>query len=530
MPFIDITNNSQPTPAGNSNTNSVPVNQTSTQAVPVNPVTPTAPSSVPTDENIKTLELPAQDTAAMQTSSLPPVQEIVANNTTPLVSDLVEFNNSPDLDETLNVGRNITNLNVAQPVSVNSNNQGVREFSVPSRIATESKPVNDIANNLHEKINAVQTQLPVTPTPSSNIMDPSMLTEKKYTLEELLNIAVKMKASDLHLSVGYRAMVRVDGVIQNLPSQLLDNQTITEYIKRITVNYKAGDVSTLDQIDLSYQFGEVRFRINIFKTMGNYSIVFRVIPAEVKSVEDLMLPPQIKEFARITNGLVLVTGPTGSGKSTSIASILNYINLTRSEHIITLEDPVEFVFPKGLSLVDQREFGSDFASWNDALKSLLRQDPDVVLVGEMRDFETMASTITVSETGHLVFATLHTNSAAQTIDRIIDVFPEAQQAQIRAQLANVLQAVVSQRLVPLTGGGRRAVVEIMLASAAVRNAIREGKTHQIDNIIQTSKDIGMISMEQSLVDLVKSGLVSIENAKSVSNKPDELDILLKQAN
>ena len=206
--------------------------------------------------------------------------------------------------------------------------------------------------------------------------------------------------------------------------------------------------------------------------------------------------------------------------------ILNNINLNQPKHIITLEDPIEFVFPRGQCLIDQREFGVDFESWNTSLRYILRQDPDIVFVGEMRDYETIASTMTISETGHLVFATLHTNSAAQTVDRIIDVFPNTQQAQIRAQLANVITAVVSQRLVPLARGGRRAVLEIMIATPAIRTAIREGKTHMIDNMIRTGQDYGMNSMENSLIDLIEKGLVSIDTAKAYSVHPDEIDSLL----
>ncbi len=269
-----------------------------------------------------------------------------------------------------------------------------------------------------------------------------------------------------------------------------------------------------------------RLRVNIFRQKGNFSIVARIIPETIRSIDELELPQILKEFTKINSGLILITGPAGSGKSTTIASILNNINLNQPKHIITLEDPIEFVFPRGQCLIDQREFGVDFESWNTSLRYILRQDPDIVFVGEMRDYETIASTMTISETGHLVFATLHTNSAAQTVDRIIDVFPNTQQAQIRAQLANVITAVVSQRLVPLARGGRRAVLEIMIATPAIRTAIREGKTHMIDNMIRTGQDYGMNSMENSLIDLIEKGLVSIDTAKAYSVHPDEIDSLL----
>jgi twitching motility protein PilT len=226
----------------------------------------------------------------------------------------------------------------------------------------------------------------------------------------------------------------------------------------------------------------------------------------------------------------LVTGPTGSGKSTTLAAVINYINQTQAKHIITIEDPVEYVYPKGNSLIDQREITQDTDSWDNALKSVLRQDPDVVLVGELRDYETIASAIRVAETGHLVFGTLHTNSAAQTIDRIIDVFPEHQQAQIRVQLANSLQGVISQRLIPLNDGtSRRPAVEILVANDAVRSSIRDNKTHQIDNIIQTGAEFGMVTLEKSLVNLVRGGLISTDKAQEFTNKPDEIVALLRKA-
>src|SRR5260221_1673407 len=236
--------------------------------------------------------------------------------------------------------------------------------------------------------------------------------------------------------------------------------------------------------------------------MGNFAITMRVIPEKILTLDELNMPPIIKTLSEYPNGLVLVTGPTGSGKSTTIASLLNLINLTQPKHIITLEDPIEFVFPKGMGMVEQREFGIDFSSWTNALRSILRQDPDVVLVGEMRDLETVEAALRIAETGHLVFATLHTNGAAESINRVIDIFDSQKQDQIRVQLSSVLRAVLSQKLVPLSSGGRRVAMEFLVSTPGVKNAIRDKKTFQIDNIIQTSSDIGMISLEQSLVKLV----------------------------
>lgn len=261
--------------------------------------------------------------------------------------------------------------------------------------------------------------------------------------------------------------------------------------------------------------------------MKNLAGAFRLIPSRIKTIEELLIPQIYHRFGQLKQGLILITGPTGHGKSTTLAAILEDINRTRSVHIVTIEDPIEYVFEGKKALIDQREMNDDTHSWNIALRSALRQDPDVILVGEMRDYETIAAAITLAETGHLVFATLHTNNSAQTIDRIIDVFPENQQAQIRSQLSNILEAVVSQRLVPLDKGGRRAVSEILIANPAVRNLIREGKTHQIDNVIRTSSDIGMVSLERSLVNLIREGVISIERAQEYSVYPEEILRLLK---
>jgi twitching motility protein PilT len=287
---------------------------------------------------------------------------------------------------------------------------------------------------------------------------------------------------------------------------------------------KGLDMHDLSEIDLGLAVQGRRFRINIYRESGSFAIAVRVI-----TIDHLGLPPIVKQLINQNSGLFLVTGPTGSGKSTTIASLINHINTTRREHIITLEDPIEFIFPDSLSLVDQREHGIDFKNWPSALRSILRQDPDIVFVGEMRDFESIASTVTISETGHLVFATLHTNSSAQTIDRIIDVFPNEKQEQIRTQLSNVISAVISQRLVPTITGSRTLAYEIMVATPAVKNAIRESKAFQIDNIIQTSQDYGMISLERSLAHLVRTGVIALEVAQRTANNREALNILLKQS-
>ena len=281
------------------------------------------------------------------------------------------------------------------------------------------------------------------------------------------------------------------------------------------------------ELDFSFSLGEVaRFRVNAYFQKGYLSAALRLIPSYIKTIEELNLPRICHNFAKLRQGFILVTGPTGHGKSTAIASIINEIHQTRSVHIVTIEDPIEYVYPKGKSLISQREMHLDTHSWEVALRSALREDPDVVLVGEMRDYETIASAITTAETGHLVFATLHTNSAAQSIDRIIDVFPENQQTQVRLQLAETIAAVISIRLVPAIGGGRLPAVEILLASGAVQTIIREAKTHMSAKRSQTSGESGMILLDASLAYLVRAGRVSFDVAKSYSIRPDELERLV----
>jgi twitching motility protein PilT len=261
--------------------------------------------------------------------------------------------------------------------------------------------------------------------------------------------------------------------------------------------------------------------------MKHLSAAFRLIPNRIRTIEELKLPQIYHQFAKLRQGMILVTGPTGHGKSTTIAAMIEDINRSRFSRIITIEDPVEYVFQGKKSLIDQREMGQDTHSWPIALKSAMRQDPDVILVGEMRDYETISSAITLAETGHLVFATLHTNNSAQSIDRMIDVFPEEQQAQIRAQLSNILEIVIAQRLIPLEKGGRRAVEEILVVNPAIKTLIRESKTHQIDNVIRTSSDVGMISLERSLVNLIREGVISTKTAQEFAVYPEEVSRLLK---
>jgi twitching motility protein PilT len=365
-------------------------------------------------------------------------------------------------------------------------------------------------------------------TPISNTVEQAAVIQSSTTeLNDILKLAINRNASDVHFTVGYRTMIRVDGSLEVATSTLLTPELVDGYVKKLLAGRPDMQMNSIKEMDLTYTMGNRRFRVNIFRQMGTFSITLRVIPEKILSIADLGLPEIIKEFPTFPNGLVLVTGPTGSGKSTTIAAILNQINLTYPKHIVTLEDPIEFVFPKGISLVDQRESGIDFTSWGNALRSILRQDPDVVLVGEMRDLETVEAALQIAETGHLVFATLHTNGAAETVNRVIDIFEANKQDQIRVQLSSVLRAVVSQKLVQVSTGGRKSVVEILLTTPSVKNAIRDKKTFQINNIIQTSSDIGMVSIEKSLVKMVKDGLISKETAKSLSVNPNEIDVLLQ---
>jgi len=350
-------------------------------------------------------------------------------------------------------------------------------------------------------------------------------------IQAMLAQVVQREASDLHLIVGVPPMLRVHGQltpVQGAETEPLTNEVAAQLIHAIMTPEQKELLNVNKEVDLGYQFGQYgRFRVNVYYQKGCLSAALRLIPSKIKSIDELGLPKVCHTFAQWRQGLVLVTGPTGHGKSSTLAAIIDEINQTRSENILTIEDPIEFVYQPVKSLVSQRELRADTHSWEIALRSALREDPDVVLVGEMRDYETIAAAITVAETGHLVFATLHTNSAAQTIDRIIDVFPAAQQGQIKSQLAMSLQAVLSQRLLPSLKGGRVVAAEVMIANSAVRNLIREGKAFQMDSIIQTSVEQGMMSIEMSLAQLVLSGYITIEKAREYALHPDDLTKLTR---
>jgi twitching motility protein PilT len=346
---------------------------------------------------------------------------------------------------------------------------------------------------------------------------------------DLLLEVIERNASDLHLTAGAHPTVRVRGRLQPLEDYpVMTTEMTRETVYSILTNDQRQRLETDWQIDFAYAIpGRARFRVNAYYQRSAIGAAFRLIPFSIKTVEELGLPPVMHELARKPRGFVLVTGPTGSGKSTSLAAVVDEINATREEHIMTIEDPIEFLHGHKKCIVNQREIGSDASSFAAGLKSALRQDPDVILVGEMRDLETIHTALTAAETGHLVFATLHTQDTPQTIDRIIDVFPASQQQQVRVQLSVALQGIITQQLLPTAdGAGRVAACEVLLATPAIRNLIREGKTHQIYSSLQTGGSLGMQTMDAALATLVRSGKITQKLAEARSSTPDELRRLL----
>jgi len=347
-------------------------------------------------------------------------------------------------------------------------------------------------------------------------------------LDELLETVVENNASDLHMCTGLPPVMRVDGELKAMRYTPLSPEVSQRLIYDILTDDQIQRFETDLELDCSYQLRKVaRFRVNVFKDRGTIASALRLIPTKIPTIQQLGLPPIIEKLANKPRGLLLVTGPTGSGKSTTLASMINQINLERAEHIITIEDPIEYLHAHKKCIINQRELGQDTHSFNNALRASLREDPDALLVGEMRDLATIKLAITCAETGHLVMGTLHTNSAAESVDRIIDVFPADEQEQIRVQLANNLIGVVSQQLLPRAGQpGRVAAIEIMVANSAIRNLIRENKAHQMTSMIQTGSHDGMQTMDQALRDLVQQSLITYEVAMQRAQNPVELEKLL----
>ena len=342
-------------------------------------------------------------------------------------------------------------------------------------------------------------------------------------IDPLVEALTERHGSDLLLQTGSEPVLRVDGSLVRLEREPLSDGEIRRIVSEVVTPSQLRSLEEARTLDfaLSWRDG-VRLRANAFYQRGTLSVAFRTLPKRIPSMLDLGLPPAAQGFVELPRGLVLVTGPTGSGKSTTMAAMIQAINHQRACHVITIEDPIEYLHQNDLALVEQREVGRDAPTFVDALRSIFREDPDVVLIGEMRDLETIASAITIAETGHLVLATLHTNDSAQTIDRIVDVFPGAQQQQVRTQLANSLSGAIYQQLLPSLSGGRVAAFEVLVATSAIRNLVKEGKSNQIRNILQGSLREGMQTLERALSQLWKDNMISLEEAKARSLYPDEI--------
>ncbi len=379
------------------------------------------------------------------------------------------------------------------------------------------------------------------PTQNAQFQEPPRVQVKKKPMQdvhvdELLEIVLEAKGTDVHISAHVPPTIRVNGELTPLPYENCTPMDVQTMMYGILTDEQIQKFESTWELDFAYALQKrARFRVNLYKDKGNVATAMRLIPIKIPTMEELGLPPIIETLTHQKRGLILVTGPTGSGKSTTLASMLKHVNDSRAEHILTVEDPIEYLHPPNKSIVHQRELGQDTKSFANALRAALREDPDIILVGEMRDLETISLAVSAAETGHLVFGTLHTNSAATSVDRIVDSFPSGDKDQIRLQLSNNLQAIISQMLIPTTeaykaktGKGRVASQEIMIASSAIRNLIREAKAHQIASIIQTSGNAGMITADRSLANLYQAGTISYENAISRAHNQEELKRMLQE--
>ena len=357
-----------------------------------------------------------------------------------------------------------------------------------------------------------------------------MASEYKEKLNDLLIATAKQNASDLHIGVGRRPTLRIDGVLVPLQKEPVVTPEVAEaFVAELLSAEQKELFLKKKQLDFAYTFEDkARFRVNVYFQRGFHAASLRLISTRIRTVEELNLPPILHDFTKLSQGFILLVGPAGHGKSTTLAAILDEVNHKRSDHIVTIEDPIEYLFVQDRCLISQKEVGNDVITFHAGLRTILRQDPDVIMIGEMRDNVSISTALTAAETGHLVFSTLHTNSAAQTIDRIIDSFPPEQQGQVISQLAASLVAIISQRLLPRLSGGRIPAVEIMIVNPAIRNLIREKKIYQIDLVIETSLQEGMITLNRALVNLIKRKEISLETAEVYSTNPSELHILLER--
>ncbi len=358
-------------------------------------------------------------------------------------------------------------------------------------------------------------------------MTTSLHVEQK--LKSFLLAVAQQGASDLHLVVGRHPTIRVDGrLVPLIEEEVLTPEKIKDLSKVLLNEKDEKELLEKGQSNFSYDFeGKARFRTSVYFQQGNLSVAMRLIQTKIRTLEELEINPSLYDFANHTQGLVLCTGPVGHGKSTTLAALIDYINHNYDKHIMTIEDPIEYIYKQDRCIINQREVGHDTESFALGLRGIFREDVNVLLIGEMRDLDTIATTMTAAETGHLIFATLHTNNSAQTVDRIVDVFPAHQQNQIRSQLANVLLGVISQRLVPKIGGGRAAAVEVMMKNHAIGNLIRENRSYQIDSVIETSLKDGMVSLDRALSQMVKNGIISIDDAFAYTNNKDYLKTIIK---
>ena len=352
----------------------------------------------------------------------------------------------------------------------------------------------------------------------------------KQQLINLLTTTAKESASDLHLAVGKHPTLRIDGTLVPLQKEpILTSESAEGVISQLLTDEQKTKLLKERQIDFAYSYEDkARFRVNVYFQRGYLAAALRLVPARIRTIEELNLPPILHDFARLSQGFILLVGPAGHGKSSTLAALIDEVNHTRSDHVITIEEPIEYLFTQDKSIVSQREVGGDTLSFHAALRTVLRQDPDVIMIGEMRDATSIATALTAAETGHLVMATLHTNSASQSIDRIVDSFPAEQQSQVASQLAATLVAVVSERLIPRIDGGRVPAAEIMIVNPAIRNLIRDRKFYQIDLVVETSLQEGMVTLNRSLANLVKNKEITLDNAELYSLNPAELRILLER--